>query len=98
MFGQIVLELDIKLNEEEHGKSYCETLDTLDPYVSESRVHRVFAVPAKGLRNDRHNGEKNTDKAVLEYADPNDLNERISIYRSQKPMPRNKASLHQYSR
>lgn len=47
--------------------------------MRESWTQRLVAVPIGGLGNNRNNGENDADKAVLEDADPDDLELSTSV-------------------
>jgi len=73
MWSQVALQLDVKLNETEHGNGNGESFESLYPDMRECWTVRLCTIPTCGLCDDRHDGEKDADKAVLEDAKVNDL-------------------------
>lgn len=68
MFGQIILELNIELNDAGHGDEDANGLKRLNPDVSKGRTKRLLAVAIEYFAEARDEGEENTDGAVLEDA------------------------------
>ena len=73
MLRQIVLQLNVELDQAEHGNGDANTLKDLHPDVRECWTQAVLAVDIVHLRQNGHNREEDPDKAVLEDADPDDL-------------------------
>jgi hypothetical protein len=73
VLSNVVLDLHVELNETEHGYCDCDGIEAQHPNVSKRRVERGITIAVKKLADKRHESEKYADKAVLEYAYPNDL-------------------------
>lgn len=73
MFSQICLKLQVELDQEEHGKGHSHTLKDHGPDVSKGRIQGLFAITTISLRDDRDSSEEDTNEAILEDADPDDL-------------------------
>lgn len=73
VLGQILLELDVELDEAEHGDGDRDGLEDLHPDVGVDGRQAVLAVDVEVLGQHRDDGEEDADEAVLEHADPDDL-------------------------
>ena len=79
MLRQVVLELDVELDEAEHGDGDGNRLEDLHPYVCKSWGQTVLAVDVPYLRDDGDDGEENANEAVLKDADPDDLSHKLVL-------------------
>lgn len=73
VWGQVIFQLNIELNETEHGDRDRKSFKSLDPDVRKCRAVRLGTITTYGLRNDRDNREENSDEAVLEDRKIDDL-------------------------
>ena len=78
MLRQLLPQLDVELNEAEHGNRHAGRLENFHPDVRESRAEAVLAVDVIELRNDGHDAEQHAHEAVLEDAEPYYLSRFVS--------------------
>ena len=73
VLGNISFDLDVELDKTVHGDCDGACFDDNDPYVGESRIEGFEAVAVEDLCGASNHGHKDSDEAVLEDSDPNDL-------------------------
>lgn len=70
---EILLELDVELDEAQHGDGDGDAFDNEDPEVGEVRRQGGIAVEACHLGEDGHDGAGDANETVLEDTEPDDL-------------------------
>lgn len=73
MLSQVIFELDVELDETEHGDGDRHSLENLHPYVGVYGRQAVFAVDFEVLREHRHDREEDSNEAILEHTYPDNL-------------------------
>lgn len=74
---KILFQLYIELNQAVHGNCDGDSLETSHPDIGVPRILGALAVSVLSLGDDCDDCEERTNKAVLEYADPYNLNESV---------------------
>lgn len=77
MLGDVILQLDVVLDDAEHGYCYRGAVKHGNPDMSKRWTQRVDAVVIRSLGNDGNEGHEDVDEAVLEDAHPDDLRELV---------------------
>jgi hypothetical protein len=75
MRGEIIFKLNIELDQTEHGNGDRDGFEASDPDVCIARIFGALTIPALCLGNDGNSGEERANKAILEDADPDHLDE-----------------------
>lgn len=85
MLRDIGSDLDVELDDAVHCYCDCDPFDDHDPDVGKCWVERLEAVAIKVLCNDGGDGHADSDEAVLEDCDPDDVEPGESA--SRRPQP-----------
>lgn len=85
VLGNISFDLNVELNETVHGDRDGARFDENDPNVGEGRIEGLEAVSVEDLGRASNNSHEDSDEAVLEDGDPDDLGcqQRRSLQRIQ---------------
>jgi hypothetical protein len=70
---QLAFQLNVELDDAEHGDSDADGFKDLDPNVSKSGAQRFFAVTFEELGDAGDEGEEDANEAVLKDAEPDDI-------------------------
>ena len=73
VLGQVSLQLDVELDQAEHGDRHARGFEDFHPDMSKGGREGLLAVEIVELGDDGDDGEEDADEAVLEDAEPDDV-------------------------
>lgn len=85
MLLDVVAELDVELNEAIHGDGNSDGFNDHEPDMGEGRVEGGKTVPVKGLSDDGDDCTKDSNEAILENGDPDDVEPGQATSRGAQP-------------